>query len=144
MPIRKGIYILVVKTTLSTIFIFVIFSFTMSMNAFLAGTFAMIVNFYLDRRRQTCNLNLEQKCHEIVREYITNKNIKLKHYTFNRKQRNYMCSVHNQEIWLGPIWDVGMAPAIISFLFLMVFPINCICAALPDNLSAFGYVISNI
>ena len=130
MPIRKDIYKLVVKTSLSTIFIFVIFSFTMSTNAFLAGTFAMIINIYLDRRKQTCNLNFEQKCHEIVREYFNSTP------PFNRKRRNYMCSVYDS------VWDVGMAPAIISYTCWMVFLVNwMICAAPPDNLGAFGYVM---
>ena len=144
-PIRKGIHKLVVKTTLSTIFIFVIFSFTMSMNAFLAGTFAMIVNVYLDRRK-TCNLNLEQKCREIVREYINSKNIKLKRYTFHQKQRNYMCSAYDQEPWLSSVWDVGMAPAFISYTCWMVFFINWICCAAGPRgcLRDLGYVISNI
>ena len=66
MPIRNGIYILVVKTSLSAISIFLVFSFTTLMDAsskmkclvaFLAGTFPMIVNIYLDRGKQNCNFD---------------------------------------------------------------------------------------
>ena len=135
MPIRKGIYKLVVKTSLSMILIFVIFSFTMSTNAFLALTFAMIINIYLDRRKQTCNLNFEQKCHEIVREYIK------RTPPFNRKRRNYMCSVYDSI----HVFEIGVVPVTISYTCWMVFLVNWIrAAALPGDLSDLGYVISNI
>ena len=128
MPIRKGIYKLVVKTSLSTIFIFVIFSFTMSMNAFLAGTFAMIVNIYLDRRKQTCNLNFEQKCHEIVREYIK------RTPPFNRKRSFFFRNV--TRVLYDGIWEIGSVPMFISYSCWMAFLVNWICAAgLPGNLS---------
>ena len=136
MPRRKGIYKLVVKTSLSMILIFVIFSFTMSTNAFLAGTFAMIINIYLDRRKQTCNLNFEQKCHEIVREYINKRTP-----PFNRKRRNYMCGVYDSI----HLFEIGVVPVTMSYTCWLVFLVNWICAAgLPGDLSDLGYVISNI
>ena len=82
MPIRKGIYILVVKPSLSAIFIFLVYSFTTfnlmdasskmkCLVAFLAGTFPMIVNIYLDRGKQNCNF--DEKALKIAKEYINSK-----------------------------------------------------------------------
>ena len=91
MPIRKVIYILVVKTSLSAIFIFLIFSFTTLMDAsskmkclvaFLAGTFPMIVNIYLDRGKQNCNF--DEKALKIAKEYINSKRKLQRSYNFNQ------------------------------------------------------------
>ena len=76
MPMRKTICTLVVKTLLSMIFIFFVFSLTMLLNtstmmqslmAFLAGSLPMIVNICLNRRKQN---NLEEKALKVVQEYI--------------------------------------------------------------------------
>ena len=61
MPRRKGIYILVVKTSLSAISIFLVFSFTTLMDASskmkCLVVFPMIVNIYLDGGKQNCNFD---------------------------------------------------------------------------------------
>ena len=76
MPIRKSIYTLVLKTFLTMIFIFLIFSSTMLLNtstkmkilmACFAGSLPMIVSIYLTRKKQNCNF--EEKAFKVAQEY---------------------------------------------------------------------------
>ena len=118
MPIRTCVFILMVKNSLSTFFIFLIFSFTMSMNTspmmkclvtFLAGTFPIIVNIYLDGRKQNCDF--DQKTLKIVQEYITSMRQVQRSYSFDLGY----ASSEEDTLWLG------IVPSIISFFCYIGF-----------------------
>ena len=94
MPIRNSICILLVKlTSLIMSFIYLVFSPTMLQNtstmikslvAFLTGSLPIIVNIYLNRRKQNCNF--EEKALKVVQEYIRTR------LPLNpREQSNYAC-----------------------------------------------------
>ena len=120
MPIRKSICIFIVKISLSAIFIFLVFSFTTSMNtssmmkclvAFLAGTFPTIVNIYLDSRKQ--NGNFEQRTLKIIQEYIN-----------STRQRDYICypgDAYSEKDTFFVGMGVGMVPTFISWLCCLFF-----------------------
>lgn len=89
MPIRKTIGIMMVKATLSMVYVFLVFLLTMSMNTsvivkslvlFLTVSFPMIVTIFIDRKRRQSNF--EEKTYKIVQEYMNNR------FNFNREQQN--------------------------------------------------------
>ena len=122
MPIRKGIYILVVKTSLSAIFIFLVGSFTTSINAsskmkclvaFLIGTFPMIVNIYLYGGKQ--NNNFDLKTRTIANEYIYSKRHLQPGYNFEQGYASF-----EKDTFLGFIM-AGAIPKLISYFCCLFF-----------------------
>ncbi len=83
MPIGKGICTMVLKATLSVIFVWTAYSFTMLLDVspvtktlltLLAGAFPKIVTIYTERRRKrnSKQLPIDEKARAIVHEYMSN------------------------------------------------------------------------
>ena len=157
MPIRKSISSMMVKATLSVIFVFLVFSLTVSMNTssevkslvlFLTGSFPMITDtIFLHKRRQN---NCEEKTREIVQEYMNSR------FNCNREQLNYgarfQLDVSKGKNSISKVFLAYVVPCFISFVLSLSFsifrslPTLCLVMVLsksnhPHNLSEISQLV---